>query len=532
MRTILFCALAALCLTAQEKPLTRESMLEDTRTLLRGIEDVHPDPYTAFGGRIAFQREAQALLRGLPAEGLTPLALSEYLSPFMARLKDGHTGWRFPKQEEGPGLPLTFKVVGEELVLVAAGSAEALGSRLVSVGGLGLAQLRARVNQLQGCENPSGELQALVERLETKIGLISLLGLKAQGSLAVILKGPDGREQKLNLAPGPLPLKRMTPATGVKHMPARGTIAWSFLDTGGHTALLAIRNCRAFRENAVYGLTNGSGGARAVVERIFREQEGRAPKDDAEILATFPSAFDTFTELAKAMKAKGTTNLVVDLRENSGGNSLIGEMLVYVLQGPDGVKRLEGGYSITRLSSMVLELRGAAWLKGLNEGRAVPLVAGDYLFDSELRFREGRQDPDQWKSGLLMFPAMEAELKEPTRAGIYKPARVIALCSAVTFSAGFDVLLSLQRTGATLIGVSPSQAANCFIDVPFLTLPHSKLKAMISSKAAFGFPDDPVKGRMLPCDLPLTYDKFKALGFDPNAEVLMALDVAQAPTEP
>ncbi len=514
--------LAASNLVAQAPLLTREALMADARVLVRTLEEAHPDPYTAFGGRIAFHRAFQEKLRALPAEGMTAQAFMDHWSPFMARLKDGHTGWRMPGRDLGPGLPLRFKVVGEDLVLVSAASGERLGSRLAGLEGLDLAALRRRVAELKGCENPSGELLALAEHLNSGVGLATLVpGHQAGAAFQVHLTTPTGGATRLDLHPGPMPTQAATRPSRVELPAGTSALGWRFLDPEGRTALLSIRNCRAYRENAVWCLDAGTAGPRELVQRWFREQEGRNPKDDAEILATFPSALDTFVALAQAMKAKGTQNLIVDLRDNSGGNSLLGHLLTYVLQGPEGARKLGGSRVITRLSPQLKEARGEAWFKKVQEADGVRLEMGDYTF-----YDARPMDPrsEAWKSTLLTVPAMKAELANPAWAAIHTPRRVFVLSGAVTFSSGFDTLLSLHRTGATLVGVPGSQAPNCFIDIGFVTLPASRLTAMVSMRAAQAFPEDPVKGRMLPCDLPLTYERFKALGFDPNAEVLMALE--------
>jgi hypothetical protein len=46
---------------------------------------------------------------------------------------------------------------------------------------------------------------------------------------------------------------------------------------------------------------------------------------------------------------------------------------------------------------------------------------------------------------------------------------------------------------------------------------------MVPLISAAHFPDDPSKAHVLPVDHLLTYERFKAFGFDPNAEYLYAL---------
>ena len=47
------------------------------------------------------------------------------------------------------------------------------------------------------------------------------------------------------------------------------------------------------------------------------------------------------------------------------------------------------------------------------------------------------------------------------------------------------------------------------------TLRHTGLKGMVPMISAAHFPDDPSKALVLPVDYLLTYEQFKAFGFDP-----------------
>ncbi len=81
-------------------------------------------------------------------------------------------------------------------------------------------------------------------------------------------------------------------------------------------------------------------------------------------------------------------------------------------------------------------------------------------------------------------------------------------------------------TGAEIVGTPSAQAANCFGDILNFELPNSGLTFSVSRKTFVLFPDDPEKGKVLKPHHPLTYAKLKELGFDRNAAVLYALEIA------
>jgi hypothetical protein len=60
-------------------------------------------------------------------------------------------------------------------------------------------------------------------------------------------------------------------------------------------------------------------------------------------------------------------------------------------------------------------------------------------------------------------------------------------------------------------------------------LQHSTVQIGVSHKQNIAFADDPELGRCLLPEHPLTFAKLAAYDFDPNAEVLLALEVLQQP---
>jgi hypothetical protein len=69
-------------------------------------------------------------------------------------------------------------------------------------------------------------------------------------------------------------------------------------------------------------------------KEVFKRYQGKNPPEDKEALfAGLPSVTETFRSLVKDMKEAGTETLLIDLRRNHGGNSLMSQILVYFLYG-------------------------------------------------------------------------------------------------------------------------------------------------------------------------------------------------------
>jgi hypothetical protein len=251
---------------------------------------------------------------------------------------------------------------------------------------------------------------------------------------------------------------------------------------------------------------------------------------------TIPSATETFRDLVIDMETAGSETLIIDLRDNEGGDAAMSDILIYFLYGKDTLLSVKaaafagGGGEVTRYSELFLEPSGRS-IEQTNQGRAVPLRVGDYdfLFDFS-------DDPERFQAILPQAPAMiedivrtmptfYAEYEAGTYAGFYTPDKVVVLVTPGTFSAGFDMLRYLYEAGAILIGTPSGQAANCFGNGRLWHLKHSGIEGIISTKYEVRFPGNPEMGRVLPMHYPLTYEKLASYGFDPNAEFLYALEL-------
>ena len=114
------------------------------------LESTHPDPYHHGGGRIAFHRRLHKVLDSIPQEGMTRDEFIKLLRPFVAAIGDQHTSiyTDYETDSAAPGgLPFVFEPIEKSLyVLVPFSSSdnEYIGSRLVSVEGVPLANLVER----------------------------------------------------------------------------------------------------------------------------------------------------------------------------------------------------------------------------------------------------------------------------------------------------------------------------------------------------------------------------------------------------
>ena len=87
------------------KKISRSFLVDDVRQLASIIESTHPDPYSQGGGKIAFHRRMQNMIRTIPDDGLTKTEFYRHICPFLAAVGDGHTSFWEPYDldEQNPG---------------------------------------------------------------------------------------------------------------------------------------------------------------------------------------------------------------------------------------------------------------------------------------------------------------------------------------------------------------------------------------------------------------------------------------------
>ena len=136
---------------------------------------------------------------------------------------------------------------------------------------------------------------------------------------------------------------------------------YEFLDAEGKTAYLRIDHMSHYREAA--------------------EMETSRPAPHLR------SATETFRSMVVEMEQAGTDTLIIDLRDNRGGHSVMGDILTYFLYGKGALRSIMvhadsiGGGMVRKYSDLFWE-QTQSWtsLEQVNEGRALPLRADDYDF--------------------------------------------------------------------------------------------------------------------------------------------------------
>lgn len=529
--------------------LSQEALRADLRQLVRLIEETHPDPYSRAGGRIAFHRRVDALLRSLPAEGMTVEGFYRHARPLVASVRDGHTHLRAPSSPQGaqPSLPLEFEAVEDRLYVSRvreAGLQPFLGATLVGVEGTSFEVLATRMEAFRGADNRYHNLRHLTDALRTPGGVGELLERQAlTGPVRFELRKPDGTNVTVSVEAVMTPGQALAPPSRLSvPEPNAADLAWSFLTPDKSVAYVRMdsmgRYREAFEQWRALGFTMPLGDHLSSVAKAAGHPELTGVD---ERIAVIPSATELLRELFSSMRRERTATLIVDVRRNSGGNSLLASMLGYFLYPMDSLLGTETGYQVPRYSALYFQSHEGDSLEKVRASSGVALETGDLDFSEERAWRERRErglTPEQrerlrkdFLDTVAMVPTFEQVVREGGFNAAWSP-RVVVLTSGRTYSAGFDLVALLRAHGARVVGVPPAQAGNCFIDTAPYRLERSGLTGSISFKYSLLYPEDPVNGELLRPDRELRYQELAAMGFDPHAAVLLALEELRAASTP
>lgn len=497
-----------------ERNFTPAELIADARQLADIIEDAHPDPYKHIGGKIAFHRSLQHILNAIPQDGMTGTEFTALLRPFVAAIGDAHTEI-YAHHNVNPdlpgGIPLKFEVVEQSLYVSGVPGdqyKELLGAILISVENVSIDELGKRLRNLKSIDNEYHMLWHLtVNYLWYEPYLQELLPeWEDTKHLRVKLRLSSG-ETKEVVFDLPMAIASLSEVESQISLPSPGEsgFIYDFLGGDKRIAYLRIDHMKYYRES--FEARNSLG-----LDSI--------PQDKLDIM---PSATEFFRSMVTEMKNAGTETMIVDLRRNEGGDALMADFMMYFLYGKETTLKTRWN-NVTKLSKTYLEARKGMTLESLNKDRAVSLVQGDYDFIGDYS-DEILSDASALAVGFMHSPTFYKEWGSGLYEGYYCPEQVIVLTRPWTFSAGFGIAVRLYRTDAILVGTPSSQAPNSGGNAIKWKLNNTGITGRVSQSYVLNFPDDSELSRVLPVHYPLKYEWLLSHDFDPNAEVLYAVEL-------
>lgn len=538
----------------QAQNLPRELLVEDARQMAGIIESCHPDPYLYTGGKIGFHEIFYQMLNDIPDEGMNVNDFWWTLSGFLANIKDGHT-YLYPlKQPDSHmpgGIPMRFTVTSDSLLIVnkvyREDHKEYLGQVVESINNHTVDELLRRISSLYPTENYFDRFRNLMVYLWYADYLERLMPEWSHGSPVVIAFADKGLpEISVSTDPGPDNMPSFSFESGVI-LPATQKCDFVFEILDGNIGYLRIDKQDEFREYAEIlvdglkdiqdpGVLSNYRQQYIFYARKWHERYFGVPGPDSLelIVQQLPSFTEFMEEVTAELKKHKINDLIIDLREDEGGISLMSDILIYFLYGKGKLGELHNDtYEITYLSPMAIKtatsLNPSEINKSRGEKQEIPLQAGDYDFYTkelwENRFNAYETqiaDPDDFKNTATFYKEYTSGKNEAA----YTPRNVYVLGGYKTFSAGFETLVRLKKCGATFVGVPSAQSGNCFgMGIqPVSGLKNTRINLQVSVRKIYMIPDDEESGIQLSPDIPLDYRTLKKYNCDRNSTVSLAIE--------
>jgi hypothetical protein len=521
--------------------ISRHFLVADVRQMASILETTHPDPYYHGGGKIAFHRRMQNLIRNIPEDGLTKTEFYRQLCPFVAAVKDGHTSLWEPYQVDNQspgGIPLYFQAV-EDFFYVAGvidpKHQDLIGSKLVSVEIINVDELLERQTRIKGCDNKYQLMRNLgydgslwyMQRMR------HLIPEWKGDSISVVLMKPEGDTVRLNFRPNNQGQDQLILAPTSVNLPSieKSNYVYDFMDEEKNTAFLRIENMYTYRESFEMDIAHKGYLRKDLANYLYQKYNDKAPPSNHQkVVAGIPSATELCRELVQIMKENQTDNLIIDLRRNQGGNALISTIFFYFFHGKEALISFSDNKSIfVKKYSPLFWKQYPAWnIDEINKHQPIKLTEEDYDFSGYPEYGNNLTREESIRiieDEASMAATFWAEYQSEKYSAYYCPKNILILCSPVTNSSGYAFMYDHWAGGGKVVGVPSSQAGNNFGAWVGFKLKYSWLKGGISHLYITHFRANPEMGQVFRPDYEMTYENLKSYNFDPNAEVLYTLDL-------
>lgn len=479
---------------------------EDLRTLVERIEALHPEPYRGYDGRVALHAALEETIRALP-ESATAEQVYRRAAPLVAGLEDAHSRLDPPEHEAPDGrLPLSIRVVGDALYVDGVHDeslSDLLGGELLAVAGDPVDAAVDRLAEIRGCENRYFARLCAARRIGEYERVDELLDRPtAPAAPTVRVRTGDGERQR-RLDPVAAETDPVRELDRTVDRPEGTAPRYELLD-GGDAAVFVPGNLTAYREVLQAARERDAGYAESVARRAYRTHfDGEPPADLDAVAAELPSMVEAVIDLVEAMEAAGTESLVVDLRDNPGGDSRFVQYLGYALYGLDAV--VDGADWAIALKRRTPAHRERYGVPDGERDEYATFEDNPASYDFGPRFRTVEQSHDHRRRRMearLALGRFADELDGRDHEAYYELSRVAVATTAGTMSSAFGGAALLRELGADLVGVPPGQAPVSFGETVAVELPNTGLTADVAG-SAFRWTRDP-DGDVLPMTRTLT----------------------------
>ena len=509
-----------------------DSIIADFNEFVRLLEETHPDPYTNYGGRPFFRRAAMETRNALFLDSVTsPDELAIRIKSFIAPLQDGHTGIYGQHGQNDEFLaPIVFEAINDGIIIkrVPEEHKNLIGSKLHAIENVPVQEVCDGLAKHYSAENEIGKMMLCLRFMKPN-DLRLVIPSVTDEAITYQIETPKGKRVDLRLPLVAADQFREWYQAGKGHnkssiqVPTKD-LTYDFVGKGKNTMYLRLTQIMA-RDCFEYMKASGMD-YQGYLKEVYQAWGKEMPADADEAIAQMPSFSEEFYNMLQLMKLNSSKNLIIDLRGNSGGFTHITIPTLYQMWGDEFIKASDNmeveNYTI--ISPLLMKKYNQS-LDNLNMLNPVKLVYGDYQYPSgkknqvkEVTAKMRKRIINGWMSSV------KDKLKAQNGEAVYTPEHVYVLTDPGTFSAGFHYAFYLWKMGATIVGVSSSQAPNTYMEVTPFELPRTGLKGSFSNTLQLFLPVDDPRAKQFTPDLMPTYEDYKRYNFDDNTILLYLLD--------
>ena len=519
-----------------------DSIVADFKYFVKLLEERHPDPYSGYGGKPYFRMAASDARNALLKDKVTDVREFAYrINEFLAPLKDGHTvampdghdvPGHFPVQYTDPATLITLEAINDGIIVKALPEEYKglVGSRLVAIENVAVNDLASGMAKYFISENEIGRMMNLAHYAMQPKALRKVIPTLGDATITYQLKTPKEKKAEVTLPVVPFNqvLQFQAQSARPSSFPGKpfsydflGMLQYGFADEGNNTMYFHVAHMIA-RDVLEYDKEHGYD-YKSLLQGIYSIAGMPVPDNEDFAIAMIPSLNEEFEKMLQLMKQNGSKDLIIDLRGNGGGTTNIIYPLVYQLYGDRYLKecyRDEKGLYLLTPHSM-----SEADLERMNATNEYKLEYGDYLDLSEVSYHN--TSIENMRKSFIdgSMCSIKDKLRAQNGQPAYNPEHVYVVTDPLTFSASFHMAFYLWKMGATVVGVSSSQAPNTFMGNQAFYLPRTGLTGDICGTIQIFFPDNDPRAKQFTPDLMPTYEDYKRYNFDDNAPILYLLDI-------
>jgi hypothetical protein len=379
--SLLLASLPALAQDPLQSEDSTAAWREDLSYFWEKIVTIHPDPFRQHS-QSDFEEKVAALDADIP--NLTDEQIIVRMMEFVSMLEDGHS-WFYPSGTEDYDFhfyPINFYEFSDGVYVLAATSdyEDAIGARLLSIGGTDIADLMPQLDRLATGDNEYSRLTNRTLMLNMPEILLGAGIISDTAQPSYVLEKPDGEQITLN--PVQRPLSELNAAFPSFWLPTQreGTMSLARMNEGFWWTYLEAEQVIYFQYNQVFQ---------------------QAANSDVTMLTVI-------RQLEEAFQTLPVQRFILDMRYNGGGNinTARGFLSFFkeepFFQEPDTLIVLTGRATFS--ASVVFSL----WL----EQELNPVFMGEPTGGQPMMFENHRQDTLP-NSGLQLLVATRARQDVP-----------------------------------------------------------------------------------------------------------------------